>query len=171
MLVIRKKKCSCGSELLLTTEYFPLGGENRPCGLCSQCKSCYANRVKVWRLDNAEHCSNYNKNERPKYHRKYTPEQRLIANERSRQSKFLKKQNQNTISLVGLSGAEWMEYLLAKAKPGMTAENYGKVWSVDHIYPLSLAKDEEHLQKLFHYSNTQPLFCEENTSKGNRWIG
>ena len=54
----------------------------------------------------------------------------------------------------------------------MTWENYGKYngelnfgWDIDHIKPLSLAKNEEELIGLNHYTNLQPL-C----SKINRCI-
>jgi hypothetical protein len=45
-----------------------------------------------------------------------------------------------------------------------------KDWHLDHIYPVSLAKDEQELIKLNHYTNFQPLWAIENMSKGNKII-
>ena len=51
----------------------------------------------------------------------------------------------------------------------MNWENAGK-WHLDHIYPVSLAKDEEELLKLNHYTNFQPLWAVDNIKKGNKII-
>ena len=48
---------------------------------------------------------------------------------------------------------------------GMTFDNHGK-WHLDHIIPLATAKTEEDVIKLNHYTNFQPLWREENLSKG-----
>ena len=51
----------------------------------------------------------------------------------------------------------------------MTWDNYGKYgWHIDHIIPLGTAKTEKDLEKLLHYSNTQPLWAEENLSKSKK---
>ena len=52
---------------------------------------------------------------------------------------------------------------------GMTWENQGQ-WHLDHIYPVSLAKDEKELIRLNHYTNFQPMWAFENMSKGNKII-
>ena len=39
----------------------------------------------------------------------------------------------------------------------MSWENYGVVWDIDHIIPLSTALTEEDVLKLNHYTNLQPL--------------
>ena len=47
----------------------------------------------------------------------------------------------------------------------MSWENYGTLWQVDHIYPLIMAEDEDHLIGLCHYLNLQPLFTYDNLEK------
>ena len=51
----------------------------------------------------------------------------------------------------------------------MSWNNAGE-WHYDHIYPISLAKTQEEIIKLNHYTNFQPLWAKENISKGNRVI-
>ena len=55
---------------------------------------------------------------------------------------------------------------------GMTWENYGKIWHIDHIVPINYNNPTlEEVIKRLHYINTQPLWASENISKGNRYIG
>jgi 5-methylcytosine-specific restriction endonuclease McrA len=54
-------------------------------------------------------------------------------------------------------------------KEGMTWDNYGE-WEIDHIIPLSSSNSEKELNKLFHYTNLQPLWAVENLKKKNRMI-
>ncbi len=68
---------------------------------------------------------------------------------------------------IGCSLEELRSHLESQFKPGMTWENHGQ-WHIDHIYPLSLAKNQEHLIELSHYTNLQPLWAKENLSKSNR---
>ena len=75
----------------------------------------------------------------------------------------------SAIELIGCS-IEFLKLHLEKQfKPGMTWENR-ILWHVDHIRPCSkfnLINIKE--QKLcFHYTNLQPLWANENLSKGNR---
>lgn len=53
-------------------------------------------------------------------------------------------------------------------RDGMTWENRGKVWQIDHIIPISAAKTPEVASKLNHYKNLQPLLKFENQSKGDK---
>jgi hypothetical protein len=53
-------------------------------------------------------------------------------------------------------------------EPGMTWENYGRVWHVDHRFPCAafdMGRAEEQ-KRCFHYLNLQPLFAEDNLRKG-----
>jgi hypothetical protein len=50
----------------------------------------------------------------------------------------------------------------------MSWENQGK-WHLDHKTPISWSETEEEVVKLNHYTNFQPLWAEDNLSKGNRY--
>ena len=83
---------------------------------------------------------------------------------------FIKKHKTN--SIIGCGYLEVKNYIESKFEPWMSWENYGKYngelnygWDIDHIIPLSSAKSEEELLKLFHFTNLQPL-C----SYTNRYI-
>ena len=54
---------------------------------------------------------------------------------------------------------------------GMSWDNYGYYgWHIDHIIPLSFAKTEEETYKLCHYTNLQPLWANDNLTKGKKLI-
>lgn len=80
----------------------------------------------------------------------------------------LKKQK-HTEEILGCSFNEFRIYIEAKFTEGMTWENYGE-WELDHITPISLAKTEEEVYKLNHYTNFQPLWKMDNLKKSNKII-
>lgn len=76
-----------------------------------------------------------------------------------------------TIKILGCSYEQFKQHLESQFKEGMTWDNYGRNgWHIDHIYPISKAKDEQHLLQLNHYTNLQPLWEKDNIAKGNRII-
>lgn len=63
-------------------------------------------------------------------------------------------------------------YIEEKFQDGMCWDNYGSEWHIDHIIPLQYKNPTlEQVVERIHYTNTQPLWKEENLSKGNRYIG
>jgi hypothetical protein len=74
-----------------------------------------------------------------------------------------------SFKILGCSYEEFKLHLETQFTSDMNWENQGK-WHLDHIYPVSLAKDEEELIKLNHYTNFQPLWAADNLKKGNRII-
>jgi hypothetical protein len=90
---------------------------------------------------------------------------------RSRIRSFLKIKNirkkNKTFDIVGCSPESLKEHLEKQFTNGMTWDNRSE-WHIDHIIPLSLAKTEEELYKLCHYSNLQPLWAGDNLSKGTK---
>lgn len=98
---------------------------------------------------------------------------KLTENMRSRVKDYLdiKKitKKNKTFDIVGCTPKELSIFLEKKFKDGMTWDNYGFYgWHIDHIIPLSSAKTEEELYKLFHYTNLQPLWAFDNLSKGDK---
>jgi hypothetical protein len=60
---------------------------------------------------------------------------------------------------------EWLE---SKFSPGMTWDNYGPFWHIDHVRPLTAFDlgDPEQAKQACHYTNLQPLPASENIRKG-----
>jgi hypothetical protein len=75
---------------------------------------------------------------------------------------------------IGCSPAFFRGWLEAQFHDGMTWDNYGKVWVVDHIVPLKwwdVKNYPDHLYEASHYSNLQPMFKRDNIIKGARFAG
>ena len=74
-----------------------------------------------------------------------------------------------TEEMLGCILEEFIQHLQTKFIEGMTLENHGE-WEMDHIIPLSIAKNEEEIKKLNHYSNFQPLWKKDNRKKSNKML-
>tara|TARA_R110000824_G_scaffold142795_1_gene310042 strand:- start:40 stop:654 length:615 start_codon:yes stop_codon:yes gene_type:complete len=74
----------------------------------------------------------------------------------------------STMNIVGCTRDELIAHLASKFKPGMTMENQGSYWHVDHIMPCA-AFDHNipaQVRTCWHYTNLQPLEAKENMRKG-----
>jgi hypothetical protein len=77
-----------------------------------------------------------------------------------------------TQQYIGCTPGFLRNHLEEQFKPGMSWENYGKIWHIDHIVPLSwwdLENHPEHLFEASHYSNLKPMFVVENRTKSARY--
>jgi hypothetical protein len=76
-------------------------------------------------------------------------------------------------TLVGYTVNELMAHLESKFKPGMSWENQGSYWHIDHIKPQSWFDqlNPEQFKECWALENLQPLEATENIRKGNRWEG
>ena len=118
--------------------------------------------------DNKEKLNFYHKI-RNKKKRNEDPIFKLINSARSAVNRYLNKKNLRTFDIIGCSPQELKEHLEKQFKEGMNWENHGKYgWHIDHIIPLSLAKNEDELKKLCYYKNLQPLWFKDNLSKGSK---
>lgn len=72
---------------------------------------------------------------------------------------------------LGCSIPDFRAHISSKFQEGMTWENWGKgkgKWNIDHIMPLDAfdLTNRQHIVLACHYLNLQPLWAEENSSKG-----
>jgi hypothetical protein len=79
---------------------------------------------------------------------------------------FTKKSK--TKDLLGCEFDLAKEHIEKQFTKGMDWSNYGD-WHIDHIIPLCSADNKEDLIKLCHYTNLQPLWAEDNLSKGGKY--
>lgn len=71
---------------------------------------------------------------------------------------------------IGCNRNELLNHIESQFIEGMSWNNYGlRGWHVDHIKPISLAKTEEELYELCHYTNLQPLWAIDNLKKSNKY--
>jgi len=81
------------------------------------------------------------------------------------------KNNKHWENLVGYKLQDLIAHLEKQFKPGMSWENYGK-WQIDHIKPISSfdfnSYNDPEFKECWALSNLQPLWANENLSKGNR---
>jgi hypothetical protein len=78
-----------------------------------------------------------------------------------------------TMGLLGCTLEELKAHLEQRFLEGMTWENHGSVWHIDHIRPMASydLSEEAQLREAMHYSNLQPLYACENVRKSSVWDG
>lgn len=72
-----------------------------------------------------------------------------------------------TEEIVGCSWLGFSAYLESHFLDGMSHDNR-HLWHIDHIVPVSLARDVEEVNILNHHTNLRPLWGPENLSKGKK---
>ena len=130
-------------------------------------------RNKKWRHENKKKINKYEKLWRS------TPKGKLISFTRGTMARIVvsikKKKEISAIESVGYTSDELKAHLENQFRDGMTWENHGTVWQIDHIIPLSwfIEKLEGQSQEAILLNanalhNLQPLLVEENLRKGNK---
>lgn len=72
-----------------------------------------------------------------------------------------------TFEILGCTSQEFYEHITLQFLNGMSWDNRN-LWHIDHIIPISLAKTEEEVIKLNHYTNLRPLWAIDNIRKSNK---
>ena len=62
---------------------------------------------------------------------------------------------------------EWIKYQLS---PGMTMDNYGQIWHVDHVRPCASFDftKEDHILQCMNWQNMRPCLKHENLCKSSK---
>lgn len=74
----------------------------------------------------------------------------------------------STFEIVGCTPDFLRGHLEKQFKPGMTWENYGSHWHVDHRIPLASGNSADEIKGLSHWTNLQPLEALENIIKSDK---
>jgi hypothetical protein len=74
-----------------------------------------------------------------------------------------------TFEALGYTAFEFKEHIEKQFVDGMSWENMSE-WQIDHIYPISLAKDIDDVKRLNQLSNLRPLWAKENNLKKNKLV-
>ena len=179
------KKCSKCGEVKELEGFYAAGTRDGKRGDCKECK----NKQEKKRNQNPEVKARKKEYDRERsqdpeikarknqlFKERYgnDPLFRFSCNMRTRMRLGFKGQSKSerTEWYLGCTFKEaWEIDLVPKFRHPMTRENYGEVWEVDHIIPVSSfdLSDLEQVKACFHHSNLQPLFIEENRSKGGRY--
>ncbi len=100
------------------------------------------------------------------------PHNRVAGSVRRRIGKLMagKSKPDRSECLLGCSFGEFIQYISARFKPGMTMENYGRKWHIDHIMPCSAfdLTREDQLRQCCHFTNLRPLWAKANLRKASK---
>lgn len=82
------------------------------------------------------------------------------------------KPNTKIDKLLGYSSKELANHIESLFRDNMNWENYGKLWNIDHIMPVSSFKEypftDSSIKECWSIKNLQPLLLLENAQKGSK---
>jgi len=127
-----------------------------------------------WREENREPLNEY-KRIYEKTKKDSDPSYRLASYTRTAIYTCLKERNinkyNNTFDLLPYTLEQLINHLEGKFQEGMTWDNYGQ-WHLDHIKPMSSFvfknPEDKKFQECWSLNNLQPLWGQENLSKGSK---
>lgn len=163
-------------------------------GKTTCCGECYRIKSRIYHYENKESIAKksklYRKNNRDYFNKKNKEWAKKTGYYSTYQKKRLEKdaffkfknrlrtlirnavtkqgytKNSKSFQILGCEYNYFITYIESKFKDGMNWDNYGK-WHLDHIIPISSARNEQDIIKLNHYTNFQPLWAKDNLIKYN----
>lgn len=142
--------------------------KNTRYGLNIECKECNKQKRKKWCKENKDYASRWEENKKLKAAQDpvYALGMRIrgLIYETFTRKNF--KKCEKTEKILGCSIQQFFDHLESQFEPWMNWDNRGNGWHVDHIIPIAVAKTEDDVIRLNHYTNLQPLSAYDNLSKG-----
>jgi hypothetical protein len=154
----KKKKKAIRDEIKLveiTKLEAEIGEDNTICKYCKEVKT------KTHFRNNRLKCKDCERDD---------PPEKLKRHVRSRIHSCLKRnKSKHTHEYLGCTPTEYLKWLLDNTS-NFTLDNYGEIWHIDHVIPLSKFNVENEQESLiaFNWRNTMPLLAKENLSKNNK---
>lgn len=126
-------------------------------------------RAREWKKANTNRATR-RANARRKERRQTDPLFALITRFRVNFHQSLKKRDMikrsKCAEVLGCTWKEFTDHIESRFLPGMSWDNRSE-WHIDHIVPLALAKTEQDVIDLNHYSNLRPLWKRDNLLKSD----
>lgn len=125
------------------------------------CKYCKAVKSKTHFRHNRLKCKDCERDD---------PFEKFKRYARTRIYNCLKRnKNKHANEYLGCKPVEYLKWIVYNTSE-FTLENYGKIWHIDHVIPLSKFNFENDQDRsiAFNWRNTMPLLAKENLAKNNK---
>lgn len=162
---IWEARCDCGGVTQTATPH-----RTKSCGCLQREAAAAAQRAK--RLPDEERKRRYKENAaRQRARRKSDPlkamQARLSRLHRHALSQVGVIKTSPTFEQLGYTAKEFVEHIERQFLPGMGWHNMSE-WQIDHITPVSEAKNEQDVVALNQLANLRPLWAKQNNQKKNK---
>lgn len=151
--------------------------ESKVCTKCGKCKSgteFYYNRNHGRQFTECKSCASNRSMENIYERLENDPEFGLLFRYRSRVRGAFKQQGHSkssqTNEYLSCSPAFFRRWIEFQLYDGMTMDNHGDVWHLDHVIPCDAfdLSDPEQVRRCFAWSNIRPYRKEKNLEKSNK---
>lgn len=96
---------------------------------------------------------------------------RSLIGQSFKRGKNKMSKNLHTEDILGCSIEYFIDYILTLCPEGICVSDFGRYkYHLDHIIPISSAKNEEDIIKLCHYTNFRPLWWKDNIVKRDKIV-
>ena len=165
------KRCSKCKMIYLKSNFYKDITKNdgyRPsCKICCQ-KYYYNNQNRL--LNNQKIYSKKNRSKINAYERQKRKNDcifNLSCKIRQKTNYAFKSHINKMNILIGCSNYHLRKWIIYQLYGDMTLENYGKIWCLDHCYPLSKINEFE-MNKYINWINIRPMYITDNIIKGDK---
>lgn len=166
---MKPKRCPKCGETDLEKFYNNKGRRN---GKSAHCKQCSKMLTRQWQKNNPESVRRTRKKKDAQ--RRGTPKGKLSDNISRNMRETLRqgKSNRHWEELVGYTIDQLKNHLEKMFQPGMTWENYGTFWQIDHKIPLAVFNFEKpedlDFRLCWSLRNLQPMEARANLDKRDK---